>query len=112
MHGRIDLIRRTDTGQVTIIDFKSTDRAQEEEVTKEQLHLYALGYQQLTGESADLIEIYNLDEGAGASIRELVDLDLLASVESQVVDAGHHICESNLDRLEECSGCDFKNICR
>lgn len=112
VHGRIDLIRRTDTGQVTIIDFKSTDRAQEEEVTKEQLHLYALGYQQLTGESADLIEIYNLDEGAGASIRELVDLDLLASVESQVVDAGHHICESNLDRLEECSGCDFKNICR
>lgn len=112
VHGRIDLIRRTDTGQVTIIDFKSTDRAQEEEVTKEQLHLYALGYQQLTGESADLIEIYNLDEGAGASVRELVDHDLLVSVESQVVDAGRQICESDLDRLEKCSGCDFKNICR
>ena len=47
--GRIDLVRRIDTGETTIVDLKSTDRAQPEEVTETQLHIYALGYQELTG---------------------------------------------------------------
>ncbi len=111
VNGRIDLIRRTDTCQTIIIDFKSTDRAQDEETTQEQLHLYALGYQQLTGESADLIEIYNLDEGAGASVRELIDRSLLTSIESKIVEAGRQIRDGSLDRVDNCSGCDFKNIC-
>ncbi len=42
--GRIDLIRRLDTDEVAIVDFKSTDRAQAEDVTRDQLHVYALGY--------------------------------------------------------------------
>ena len=60
--GRIDLIRRFDTGEVAIVDFKSTERAQAEDVTRDQLHVYAVGYQELTGKSADLIEVLNLDE--------------------------------------------------
>ena len=40
--GRIDLIRRLDTGEVAIVDFKSTDRAQAEDVTRDQLHVYAV----------------------------------------------------------------------
>ena len=47
--GRIDLIRRLDTGEVAIVDFKSTERAQAEDVTRDQLHVYAVGYQELTG---------------------------------------------------------------
>jgi len=115
VHGRIDLIRRTDTNQVIIIDFKSTDRAQAEEVTRDQLHIYALGYQQLTGHPADLVEIYNLDEGSGASIRELVDHSLLAETEDRVVAAGTRIRDGGLDRIAACgtcSGCDFVGICR
>jgi len=46
--GRIDLVRKLDTGEVTIVDLKSTDRAQAESVTETQLHIYALGYQELT----------------------------------------------------------------
>ncbi len=57
--GRIDLIRRLDTDELAIVDFKSTDRAQEEEVTRDQLHVYAVGYEELTGEDADLIEVLN-----------------------------------------------------
>src|SRR5450830_1163971 len=45
-----------------IVDFKSTDRAQAEDVTRDQLHVYAVGYQELTGKNADLIEVLNLDE--------------------------------------------------
>ena len=43
------LVRRIDTGETTIVDLKSTDRAQPEHVTEAQLHVYALGYQELTG---------------------------------------------------------------
>ena len=48
VNGRIDLVRRIDTGETTIVDLKSSDRAQAEEVTETQLHIYALGYQELT----------------------------------------------------------------
>ena len=60
--GRIDLIRRLDTDEVSIVDFKSTDRAQAEDVTRDQLHVYAVGYEELTGETADIIEVLNLDK--------------------------------------------------
>lgn len=95
-----------------IIDFKSTDRAQEEDVTRQQLHIYAMGYQQLTGSKADLVEIYNLDEGAGATVRELVDDVMLSQTEADIVAAGRDIRNSRLCRVERCGGCDFQGICR
>ncbi len=112
VHGRIDLIRRTDTQQIIIIDFKSSERAQEEDVTSRQLYIYALGYQQLTGQSADLIEIYNLDQGAGTAQRELVEERLLQETEEQVVAAGRYIRDNRLCRLAHCNGCDMQGICR
>ncbi|OGQ94609.1 MAG: hypothetical protein A2521_06185 [Deltaproteobacteria bacterium RIFOXYD12_FULL_57_12] len=112
VHGRIDLIRRLDTREVIIIDFKSTERSQEENVTRQQLHIYALGYQQLTGSRADLVEIYNLDEGAGATVRELVDDAMLRQSEEAIVTAGREIKENRLCRMERCGGCDFLGICR
>ena len=81
--GRIDLIRRLDTGEVATVDFKSTDRAQAEDVTRDQLHVYAVGYQELTGKSADLIEVLNLDE-KGKTTREPVDDPLLTSVRHKI----------------------------
>lgn len=112
VHGRIDLIRRTDTHEVIIIDFKSTDRAQEENVTRQQLHIYAMGYQQLTGNKADLVEIYNLDEGAGATVRELVDDSMIEQTENAIIAAGKEIRANRLCRVERCTGCDFQGICR
>ena len=112
VHGRIDLIRRTDTKQVIVIDFKSTDRAQAEDLTRSQLHIYAMGYEQLVGKPADLVEIYNLDEGAGAAVRELVDDEMMKQTQAAVVTAGGAIRENRLPRLNKCAGCDFKGICR
>jgi DNA helicase-2/ATP-dependent DNA helicase PcrA len=112
VHGRIDLIRRTDTNEVIIIDFKSTSRSQEEDVTSHQLHVYALGYQQLAGSKADLVEIYNLDQGAGATIRELVDDAMLRQTEADIVSAGRDIRAGRLCRVAQCNGCDFTGVCR
>jgi DNA helicase II / ATP-dependent DNA helicase PcrA len=43
-----------------IVDLESADRAQPEKVTETELHIYALGYQELTGRNGDCEEIYNL----------------------------------------------------
>lgn len=71
VNGRIDLITKLDTGETSIVDFKSTEHSQSAAVTWDQLYTYALGYRDLTGESADTIEIRNLDE-KGKSEREQV----------------------------------------
>lgn len=67
-----DLVRRLDKDELAIVDFKSTARAQDEDVTRDQLHVYAVGYEELSGERADLVAVLNLDE-QGKTIRELVE---------------------------------------
>src|SRR4029079_6223239 len=96
--GRIDLIRRLDTGEVAIVELKSTDRAQAENVTRDQLHVYAVGYQELTGKSADLIEVLNLDE-KGKTTREPVHAPLLTGVRDKIRAAGEALRANNLPRL-------------
>ncbi len=114
--GRIDLIRRLDTGEVAIVDFKSTERAQAEDVTRDQLHVYAVGYQELTGKSADLIEVLNLDE-KGRTTREPVDAPLLTAVRDKIRDAGEALRLNRLPRLamwtkDACGSCDLVGLCR
>jgi DNA helicase-2/ATP-dependent DNA helicase PcrA len=113
--GRIDLVRRLDTDELSIVDFKSTARAQDEDVTRDQLHVYAVGYEELTGERADLIEVLNLDE-EGKTIREEVEEPLLVGVRSQIRDAGDSLRENDLPRLvawgEQCAKCDLAELCR
>lgn len=115
VNGRIDLIKRIDTGEVAIVDFKSTERAQAEDVTRAQLHTYAIGYRQLTGASADLLEVLNLDEG-GKNVREVVDGPLLKATEAQIRMAGDSIRSNTLERLTSwcgtCTGCDLVGLCR
>ena len=62
MTGRIDLIRRKSTDEVVVIDFKSNDRTQQEEVTDLQLRVYALGYEQATGKRPTAVVVDNLDD--------------------------------------------------
>jgi DNA helicase-2/ATP-dependent DNA helicase PcrA len=115
VNGRIDLIKRLDTNEVAIVDFKSSERAQAEDVTRAQLHTYAIGYRQLTGNNADLLEVLNLDE-AGRNVREVVDEDLLIATEQTIRDAGDAIRENRMERLVSwcgiCKNCDFAGICR
>lgn len=114
--GRIDLVRRLDTGEVAVVDFKSTERAQAEDVTRDQLHVYAVGYQELTGSSADVIEVLNLDE-KGKSTREPVDEPLLDAVRDKIRTAGEALRANNLPRLpvwdqHTCGSCDLVGLCR
>jgi len=94
--GRIDLIKRLDTNEVSIVDFKSTDRAQAEDVTRDQLHVYAIGYQDLTGENADVIEVLNLDAD-GKNTRESVQDELLANMKSRIKGIAEEIRENHFE---------------
>jgi DNA helicase II / ATP-dependent DNA helicase PcrA len=114
--GRIDLIRRLDTGETAIVDFKSSERAQAEDVTRDQLHVYAVGYQELTGKSADLIEVLNLDE-KGKTTREPVNAPLLTDVRDKIRAAGEALRANDLRRLptwekHACGSCDMVGLCR
>jgi len=91
--GRIDLIRRLETDEIAIVDFKSTDRAQAEDVTRDQLHVYALGYQELTGASADLIEVLNLDADA-KDTREAITGAVLEDIQERIVPLANDIREN------------------
>jgi DNA helicase-2/ATP-dependent DNA helicase PcrA len=110
--GRIDLVRRIDTGEVTIVDLKSNDRAQTEMVTETQLHIYALGYQELTGRRADYVEIYELDDQKQK--RRSVDDDFIADVKRDVRTAATALRENTLPpkpKNQTCYQCDYRNLC-
>lgn len=110
--GRIDLVRRIDTGETTIVDLKSTDRAQPEDVTEAQLHVYALGYQDLTGRRPDYVEIYELDERKRKP--RSVDDDFIADVKSKVRDAAEALRTATLPTApapKKCGTCDYRGMC-
>jgi DNA helicase II / ATP-dependent DNA helicase PcrA len=109
------LVRKLETDELAIVDFKSTDRAQAEDVTRDQLHVYAVGYEELTGERADLIEVLNLDE-EGKSTREEVEEPLLVAVRDRIREAGESLRGNVLPRLatwcDHCDRCDLAELCR
>jgi len=110
--GRIDLVRRIDTGETTIVDLKSTDRAQAEDVTETQLHVYALGYQDLTGRRPDYVEIYELD-GRKRKPRS-VDDDFVEDVKVRTRQAAIALRSGQLPpapSVKKCAGCDYKGMC-
>jgi DNA helicase-2/ATP-dependent DNA helicase PcrA len=112
VNGRIDLVRRIDTGETTIIDLKSNDRAQPEDVTETQLHIYALGYQELTGRRPDYVEIYELD--AGKRKPRSVDDDFLNDVKIEVRQAADALRQNDLPAAparKKCTGCDYRGMC-
>lgn len=113
--GRIDLITRLDTGETSIVDFKSTERAQAEDITRDQLHIYAVGYEELTGRRADVLEVLNLDE-KGKTVREEVDDSLLNGIRDKVTAAGEDLRANRLPRLAHwcgtCDSCDLAGLCR
>jgi DNA helicase-2/ATP-dependent DNA helicase PcrA len=113
--GRIDLIRRLDTNETSIVDFKSSDRAQADEITRDQLHVYVVGYEELTGERADLVEVLNLDKKADSK-REVVNDQLLSSIRTKIQHAGEDLRANHLPRLDTwcatCERCDLAGLCR
>jgi DNA helicase-2/ATP-dependent DNA helicase PcrA len=112
VNGRIDLVRRVDTGETTIVDLKSSGRAQPEHVTEAQLHVYALGYQELTGRRPDYVEVYELD--ARKRKPRSVDADFITEVKDQTRDAAEALRQGVLPAnptASKCTACDYLGMC-
>lgn len=110
--GRIDLVRRRDSGDIAIVDLKSNERAQAEALTEAQLHIYALGYRELTGRDADFVETYELDR----QIRKArtVDEDLIQDVTARVHQTAAALRANDFAPAPDetkCSKCDFGRLC-
>jgi len=112
VNGRIDLVRRLDTNEVTIVDLKSSERAQAEDVTETQLHTYALGYLELTGNHPDYVEIYELDEGRRKT--RSVDDHFIEEVKLRTREAARALRSGSLPpdpARKKCAACDYLGMC-
>ncbi len=115
VNGRIDMVKGivVDGQQKTVIvDFKTANKRVAEAINTEQLKIYALGYQRLTGETADYMEIYHLDSENSA--REPVTDNMVTNVETEIRQAAENIRKSNLPRRcnrENCSKCHLSHLC-
>jgi DNA helicase-2/ATP-dependent DNA helicase PcrA len=110
--GRIDLVRKTDTNEVKIVDFKTSERCQEEAVTETQLHVYALGYLELTGRRADFVEIYELEDQKPKT-RSVDDL-FVEGVKTEIANAAKILRSGTLPPTPtklKCGECDLKRLC-
>ena len=110
--GRIDLVRRLDTDEISIVDLKSSDRAQPEEVTETQLHVYALGYEELTGRNPDYVEIYELDLGKRKA--RAVDDDIMDEVKGRIKSAAQSLRAGEFPtkpHKKKCGACDYCGMC-
>ena len=99
--------------EVTIVDLKSKDRVQAEDVTETQLHIYALGYRELTGRDADFVEIYNLEERQKKP--RSVDEDFIGDVREDVRGAASALRKNDFPTKtskRSCSTCDYLGMCR
>ena len=94
------------------MDLKSSDRVQREEITESQLHVYALGYQELTGRRADYVETYELDHQK--QIRRPVGDEFMEDVKRDVHNAAKALRENKLGprpQKKTCGRCDYCNLC-
>ncbi len=113
--GRIDLVRRLDNYDeptTYIVDFKTVDPAVYQGVGEEQLKIYALGYNALTGRNADYIEFYNLEENDRQS-RQLQNDDL-ENAKTRIVQAANEIRANQLQKncsQKTCATCYMAHLC-
>lgn len=74
INGRIDLVRDEINHTITLVDFKSSSEVLSKAQIKNQLMVYVLGYESLTGEKVDYIESYDFNNSNPTTI-ELSDND-------------------------------------
>nr|WP_279310257.1 PD-(D/E)XK nuclease family protein [Ruminococcus bicirculans (ex Wegman et al. 2014)] len=115
VNGRIDMVKDVvidGEKKTVIVDFKTANKRVLETINTEQLKIYSLGYQKLTGQTADYMEIYHLDSENTA--REPVTTDLTTAVETEIRQTADNIRKNNLPRhcsAESCSKCHLSHLC-
>ena len=106
VNGRIDLVKKKNldgTVETTIIDFKSAKDAQTFSISMDQLMLYAMGYRELTGERADFLSVYNLDENRPH--KQKLEESHLETTRENIVSAANKIRSNEFTKTTTKSHC-------
>jgi len=117
VNGRMDLIKKVDLDGrelTTIVDFKSRKESQNQDITIEQLSMYALGYKELTGKMADRLQIYNLDEDNNSKHTQRIDNNGIESIKVKIIYSANEIRENKLSKtceINTCKSCWHKQLC-
>ncbi|MGQ1783880.1 ATP-dependent helicase [Saccharicrinis sp. GN24d3] len=117
INGRMDLIKKKELGGkeiTTIVDFKSQKEAQRQDVTMDQLALYALGYREISGKQADILQIFNLDEDGHSKQQQRLDNTKLDDIKTKILHSADEIRNNNLSKscdASACSKCYYKALC-
>jgi DNA helicase-2/ATP-dependent DNA helicase PcrA len=112
VEGRIDLVVRRASAEVSVVDMKSDRSAQSEALSEAQLRLYALGYEELTGARPANVEVWELDV-----LREKVSPvsdEALESVRALVTRAAAMLREATLAPSPDprrCAACPARPVC-
>lgn len=111
INGRIDLVRNNTSGEVSIIDFKSTDKAMPDTSKQKQLLIYALGYYKLTNEMPTAVISHNL---RGDAQPYTVTEEKLEEINKDIITAYNNIKNNTFPKCKDeslCKHCNFYNSC-
>lgn len=106
VNGRMDLIKKRDLNgadKTYIVDFKSEYKEDRHSVGVKQLLLYALGYKELTGQTADFLQIYDFSKGNENNIK-LANQEL-AGAQKEIIEAAEKIRSNILTATCSKKGC-------
>lgn len=117
VNGRMDLIKKRELDGcefTTIVDFKSKKDVQSQEITMEQLAMYALGYLELTGTLADMLQIFNLDEDKPSKQTQRLANNKIDEIKTRIVSSANDIRANRLDKTcdaNQCKACYHTALC-
>ena len=110
INGRIDLVRDEVNHTITLVDFKSSSEVLSKEQIKNQLMVYVLGYESLTGEKVDYIESYDFNHSNPTTI-ELLDNDR-ENFKNKLEDCEKTIHSNNYKKICEIDSQKGKDFCK
>ena len=110
INGRIDLVRDEVNHTITLVDFKSSSEVLSKEQIKNQLMVYVLGYESLTGEKVDYIESYDFNNSNPTTI-DLLENDRDAFAK-RLVECEKTIRANSYKRITEEDPQKDKTFCR
>lgn len=114
--GRIDLVKEKQLDgsyETTIFEFKSKSSVQSPEMTYDQLCLYGLGHEELTGNKADYLRIYDLEKNVPDVKRPLKNEDL-EGIKDKIKKCVQNIRSNDFHRVnqwDKCKTCHYNLLC-
>lgn len=121
LEGRIDLVKKVNTEdmntRVIIVDFKTHNQLQDNYTTVndkilKQLSIYCLGYEHITGNKTDYIQLHNLNNNSVIELQ--VSEESLLSTINEIKNAADIIHNNKFSKKiskEKCERCLMRRIC-